>query len=55
MDKIKELFDAIARTLATVKVDNSDGAWNKLLGCINACTKGVQICEELEKEGDPDA
>lgn len=50
-NRIREIFEAIIRTLATVKTDNADGNWNKLLGCMKACQDGLQI---IAKEGQQD-
>lgn len=50
MNHIAEIFEAIARTLATVKTDNTDGNWNKLMGCIKACSDGAALCRKEEPD-----
>lgn len=55
MDHIVEIFTAIARTLATVRTDNADGNWAKLLGCIKACGEGAALCKAKEEDVNEDA
>lgn len=54
MDRLKELLEAISRTLNTLTVDNAGGNWGKLLGCLNACNEGIRLIGEMTsgKEGD---
>lgn len=53
MEKIITTLQAVINTLRTVKTDNADGNWQKLLGCENAIT---QILNDLaKKEADADA
>lgn len=57
MDEIIRMIQAIDNTLGTIKTDDSDGNWSKLLGCRTACKNLIAALTKRKEEsenGDPD-
>lgn len=51
MNEIKNLLTAVINTLRTIKTDNVEGNWNKLVGCEDALRKVMaQLPEEIKLE-----
>ena len=57
MDEIIRMIQAIDTTLGTIKTDDTDGNWSKLLGCRGACKNLIAKLTKRKEEsenGDPD-
>jgi len=51
VNEIKNLLTAVINTLRTIKTDNVEGNWNKLVGCEDALRKVMaQLPEEIKLE-----
>ena len=57
MDDIIRMIQAIDNTIATIRTDDRDGNWAKLLGCRTACKNLIAELTNRKEEstdGDPD-
>ena len=51
MKEIKNLLQAVINTLRTIKTDNTEGNWNKLVGCEDALRRVLNQLPEEPVEG----
>lgn len=53
-DNIINILQAIQKTIGTVKTDNENGNWNKLLGCQQACEQAIRELREMDAKKSAD-
>lgn len=53
-DNIINILQAIHKTIGTVRTDNTDGNWNKLLGCQQACEQAIRELRKMDAQESAD-
>ena len=53
-DSIINILQAVHKTIGTIRTDNTDGNWNKLLGCQQACEQAIRGLREMDTKENAD-